>query len=79
MIYYIVDCMYMTWTSYGAPKRIRAIFHREYKRLANAQKAFEKYKPRALGSDNINLTLYKVDTSGTDEFGFYKHEWIAEI
>ena len=68
----------MAWTSYGEPKRIKVIFHRVYKRLACAQKAFEKYLPRALDSDNIKLTLYKVDTSETDEFGFYKHEWIAE-
>ena len=56
MIYYIVDCDYDDM--YAKP-----IFHRIYRKRAYAQKAFEKYKPRALGSDNIKLTLYKVDTS----------------
>ena len=78
MIYYVVNCTYMSWTRYGAPKRIEIIFHRTYLRLGNARKAFKKYKRRALGCDNIRLTLYKVDISETDEFGFYKHEWIAE-
>ena len=76
MIYYIVDCMHMEWTSYGEPKRTEIVFHREYERLADAQKEFEKYKPRELGNDTMRLTLYRVDTSVTDEDGFYSHGWI---
>ena len=72
MIYYVVDC----WYENGY---VNAIFHGVYKRLAYARKAFEKYKPRALGSDNIKLLMYQVDTSETDESGFYKQEWIEEI
>ena len=79
MIYYITKCMYMAWASNGGLKRTKVIFYRAYKRLAYAQKAFEKYKPRALNNDNITLWLYKVDTSETDEDGFYKNELIAEI
>ena len=72
MIYYIVDCWY-------GDRNAKPIFHRIYRKRANAQKAFEKYKPRALSNDNITLWLYKVDTSETDEDGFYKNELIAEI
>ena len=73
MIYYIVDCWYND--RYAKPP----IFHRIYKRRVYAQKAFEKYKPRALNNKNIELLLYEADTSETDEDGFYKQEWIAKI
>ena len=72
MIYYVVDCWYEN--GYAS-----SIFHGVYKRLVYARKAFEKYKPRALGNDSIRLALYEVDTSEKDKIGFYKYGWIDKI